>query len=602
MGESINKKKAEFISINYTAEQIQTCLNLLDNQKKQIIELRYGLNGNNITDVQTIANMFNITMACVYKICSKFEQRISLLKTYGNIDVKLLEKNNTFFKEFLSYKREEVLESLNLLKEESREVIELYYGLNNNSILSVKEIAERFNKNDDWVYRKIVVGKKNIRRLLQGERRLERDIDIFRYFSQYDSLKVLQAIESLGPLNKKIIELRYGLNKEDKKSIKEIADYLGVNENTIHQRIKYSKKLMQQFLEPCIFEKNPAISKLLSDFNQYPKEKVLEAIKCLDTTKTTVMELRYGLNGNEEVEIEEIAKILCISKNNVYKIISRAKKDLSIILKDPKSLNKLHPFYQCFPEYSLEEVNFVLSLMKQKYKKVLEMRYGLNGEKKVSISLIAGQNRISNDRVSVIVNYTKKQISQRLEEIYGNRKKFTDNFPGSSPTLIAKAFRTIDLRERRILELFYGFNGQPVMDINDIAKLFLITDKEVAKIIIHSKKRMSKLLNQLNNKYDKDIFNEPVNLIENNYEMQNTNEEVKYLIEKLNDPIEKTVLLLKLGFIRRCYTVPEIAKILFMTENQIFSILNSAMENLKKVTIIPDKNINTVDKQLKLVK
>lgn len=596
MKKDYNKKITQFFQ-KYNKEQIEMGLYLLNTQRREIVELRYGLNDKSATDVIEIAKRFNVTIDSIYKVCRKFEYKLNLIKKYNSIEFARYEKNNEFFKLFPnSSKKEEILCCLNSLNIETKQIIEFIYGLNEKEVLTVKQIADKLNMSIYSVYQKSKTGENNIKRLLMGKVKIEPNMDIFELFSKYDKKQVLSAIESLSELNKQIVKTKYLSDKVV--SNKELAKQFNMNENMIAQRLKYSKKLMLKFLNPQLAKKTSKKIKLLKEFNQYSEKQILLAINHLSTVKRSVMELRYGLNGNEQIDIEEIAMQLNRSKSSIYKIISYAKKDMNILLKNPNCPNQMHEFYRSFSDYSIEEINLILNLINSHHKEILEKRYGLNGQQRISISAIAIENNICNSTVSVIINNSKKKIADKLEEVFANRNCFFNNFSNYAPEKIENSFKFLDLYDRRILEMFYGLHGQPIMNIDEIAKLFLITTKEIVTIIINTKKKILKNLQKIDMQEKENI-----KTLNNNKNLELIKDYVKQLIEQLNDPMEKTVLLLRLGFVRDTnYTEKQIASLLYISEEKVKIIFRTGLVNLKDICVLANQKLEINNKYLKFVK
>ncbi len=168
------------------------------------------------------------------------------------------------------------------------------------------------------------------------------------------------------------IELDKGFSKEQYEELKELSC------------------LLQEFKEPdSDIDKKMIINALLDRLRKRRRQ---------------IVEMYFGLNGEEPKKIQEIADYYGVSKQNISAAINESLKkmkkimietngNINLIKENPKKekhKNKYIPqdegksFYQIFEQYDVEtnDIIKVLSTLEKKYMKILEKKFGkdLNGE------------------------------------------------------------------------------------------------------------------------------------------------------------------------------------------------------------------------------
>lgn len=352
----------------------------------------------------------------------------------------------TIYELFPAYTKEEVLLALSLLTEAEKKLILLCHPENKETIeeKSIGEIAndlgvsyatlnfrkksiiKKINKilyekkfNLNYIKKEKVI-KKKVTKEKKGEFVMkEKEIDIFELYPEHTKEQVLDAVNKLNEQNKLITELRFGLNGKDKISLKEIAEQVGINYGTLSVRINYIKKAILNHLEnPEIEKKNDSNSKTEKQnrsridniFELYPghtKEEILKAIDALSDENKLIAELRFGLNGKDRIGLKELANKMNLSyiasnsrinyiKKSISKFLNKEKnieitneEENTKISKETKTTRGTDDIFKIYPDHTKEEVLEAINLLNEQYKKTIELRYGLNGNKVNSIAEIA---------------------------------------------------------------------------------------------------------------------------------------------------------------------------------------------------------------------
>jgi RNA polymerase sigma factor (sigma-70 family) len=220
---------------------------------------------------------------------------------------KLLEKSAIGFKELKS--------RLPKLPDTERQVIELYYGIP----LTIKEIAKIIGKTPEITY---IIRKQAFDQIRTNS-----------YKSQAPFKRLLEKIgiseeefrirhSKLTDREKQIIELRYGLNDNNPKTIEETAKILNISV----QNVSRIQKIALDQIKTNKFKQIKPKKKF-----QTPLEKFLEKAKIseeefrdrylnLNYRVRRIIELRFGLNDNNPLTLEETAKIVKMSAANVSRI------------------------------------------------------------------------------------------------------------------------------------------------------------------------------------------------------------------------------------------------------------------------------------------
>ena len=116
----------------------------------------------------------------------------------------------------------------------------------------------------------------------------------------------------------------------------EILMYLRKNKKTktdisFEESLSFDSDGNELHLEDILGTESDIVTKPLED--EYDKKTLKEELEKLDDRDKEIMQLRYGLNGNEELTQKEVAKKLNISQSYISRIEKKVIKKLKTIIK-----------------------------------------------------------------------------------------------------------------------------------------------------------------------------------------------------------------------------------------------------------------------------
>jgi RNA polymerase primary sigma factor len=131
---------------------------------------------------------------------------------------------------------------------------------------------------------------------------------------------------------KKVIN-GWQLENSEMPSNKDIADELGIDEDEIEKLLSYGKDTIS-IDEQIKGEEDLKIEDTIADENNLSPEneaertnaleKIYDSLSCLDENEKEVISLRFGFNDDNDFTLEQIGKVMGISKERVRQIENKA--------------------------------------------------------------------------------------------------------------------------------------------------------------------------------------------------------------------------------------------------------------------------------------
>ncbi len=613
-----------------TLDEILEAIKKLPSQEKTIIELYYGLNGQERKSAEEIAKAFNYTTE--YIKTSKIlliKNKIKKILTTPD----LLEKDKPTSHQKKSLRRnenghrkgllnsfpgktlDEILEAINKLSNQDKQIMELYYGLNGQEAKSKKEIATNFGYAGHYIYTKINNIKKVVQAILDNKlpynynnKRVNMSLrlkNLLAFFPNNTLDDIIEASTKLPADDKMIIELYYGLNGQEAKSKKEIATNFGYAESYISRKLNKVKNKLKnilnnsELLEEGINE-NIRQKRLLNSFPGRTLDEILEALNKLSSQEKTIMELYYGLNNKKAVNFIDIADKFHYAEKYVHIKIYNIRNKIMKILINPDFLetntNKSKiGLVDFFPNKTRDEILEAINKLSNQDKKFIELYYGLNGQQSLTASEIAKDFGYKKQYIYGRINKIKKMLQVILDNKpfpgVGKRKvhpsmrlnNLLDFFPNNTLDDIVKALTKLPEEDKIIFELFYGLNGQQAQSTSEIAKTFNYTIKYIKSNKIAIIK--NKLKNILNNP---ELLEEDINTSERQNGLLNsfsgkTFEEILEAINKLSNRQKKTMELYYGLNGQKELSLQEIADNFGYKEKSMYSKINNIKKSIQNI-------------------
>ena len=295
--------------------------------------------------------------------------------------------------------------------------------------------------------------------------------------------------------------------------------------------------------------------KLPSLFPGSNEEDLVKAINKLPIEEKEMLLLRYPLTEGKQHSLTYIAKQYNIKQGSISWKISSILNKLTKILNGETLSNKrvvvskngqskVQPsLFSYFPDYKEEDVLKAIDTLSDENKKIIELKYGLNGNVARSTKEIAEALNIKYSTLTVRIVNIRTMLIKRLEKID---------------------------------------SGQPINN-------FIKSDKKETKVEIVEDSEMTLVTNKLSQ--------------QENLEFNKYKDQIKVLINLLNDPLEQVVLLLRLGYVRNThYTEKQIGKFLGVSDTDINETINKALSNIMGISSITINGVESARKHLEILK
>lgn len=482
------------------------------------------------------------------------------------------------------FTKEQVLSAVSLLSKKNKDILEIRYGLNGKESTTLSDMARQFGVDYQYISIKLYVARSKLRDILEGKKKVKEEDNFFNSFPNYDKEQVLSILKIMSIRNRKIIELRYGLNGEQVTSIEDIAKTFSVSEKIIFQKISYVKKMVNTMLQD--FDRRINKEKetnLFIHFPEYTREQVLEAVKLLKKKNRKYIELRYGLNGEQVTSIKSIAEMFNSNYNATHQCIQESKRRIGILLERISKKESENKFFSFFEGFSRKQVLDALEILEYKNKRIIELRYGLGEESVTSVENIAKEFNIATNlvyrKVYSICDEIKKVLNNPEQRI---KKEKSNNifylFPDYQPNQVISAINRLNFVSKKIIELKYGLNGEKINSIGDVASyLGVRTD------LIHN--RIKCILKEINTILEELYKPKEVIITDEKNSFEENREKIKNIIYLLSDDREKTVMLMRLGYVRGInYSEKQIGEFLNIDSTEVHNIIARALINLSCVS------------------
>ena len=369
-------------------ENLEDILNELDEREKNVIILRFGLNGDAPQTLQQVGNVYNITRERIRQIEAlalgklKRKRKVKYLSEYIEITNSSRNYNKPKTRKTNVYDNEN--QDLNIIKEKNKmdnsNNVKVYQKDMPLDIKGGVHLIDKGN-NSSYQYHKTIIEKPKNKKLRKVK------CVYYSWFGEYSREEVDKAIEKLPEKDLKILHKRYGedlKNPSLKKEIteKEMARLYTTIRKHIGQLLESSKIPSDdsQIEEIGVANNQDSTSKTRSKetkgtyyswFSEYSKEEVDKAIEKLPKKDLEILHKRYG----EDLENPTLQKVE--SKDMAF-LYTTFRKHMKTLLEGNKikTSRGYSSIYESFSEYSKEEVDKAIEKLPEKDMEILHKRYG----------------------------------------------------------------------------------------------------------------------------------------------------------------------------------------------------------------------------------
>ena len=343
-----------------------------------------------------------------------------------SIEELTINKNSeNFIKKFEGYSFEEIKRALLVLSSRDKEIVSEYYGLNGQSRITMRALAEKHNITGSSVN---LILKGSLRKMEEFLKNSNRDNLKVNYLFEMDfighrRINVERCLLKFSEKYRGIISHYYGLNEYRMLTKQELSDKYGVNIRDISALIEVSKSRILEYLKSgCGDEADFELRDIVIKYDIKDITSTLKDMKPLDKE---LLCLYYGIDGYRKHNLVELAAFrnirpidLYIELENLKKIFPQniEKKILSNRIAEKKKEFKSRIYIK---EYA--KIEKALKFLSEKEWKIISLCYGLDGKNLVHKSVVKRDLFI--DDIDYEINEIFKKINSYLVSIENKTKR-----------------------------------------------------------------------------------------------------------------------------------------------------------------------------------
>jgi len=418
---------------------------------------------------------------------------------------------------------------------------------------------------------------------------------------------VRKSLDILTEIEREVIELGYGFRGNLYKQ-REIAEILGISRSYVSRiELNATKKISEYLIRQGLIEGS---SKRLEKSPTSESVALMYAREIVNNVTLEELSLKTGKSIKSIKYL--IARKLPLINNDLYMEVKRifsinSKQEIMDIESGIETNKKL---LSIFSNYSEEEIYKALEKLETREKEMLLLRYPLKIENPKSLSFIAQKYDIKPGSANAKIKSIIKKVGQILDGKYIDKADYIFEYFKEYPKeQVLQAISTLPEEGRKIIELKYGLNGNPVTSNKDLSKLCKIQVNNMSARIYSIRKGIQTRLEKMDKKQQNEVkiveekvvtvITEPQNIVNSNFE--DCRSQVRISINMLSDTTEQVILLLRLGYVRnKYYTESEISKFLDIPVDEVKIIIERALSNLSLLSVNTTNRLNSNEKVFEL--
>ena len=339
--------------------------------------------------------------------------------------------------------------------------------------LSVSEISERLDALEEDVKGALI--------LLSGTVSIDYPIDTSKkhfvsdlipssdnieqeYEQKEEKIELRQLMKFISNRDAEVISLYYGIDCE-KNTQMEVGEKTGLSQAQISRIVNGLPKKMRKLYESDVDLDSAFITTSIQDeFSEFDSEKLTIALKMLRQKEQNVIYAAYGINCIRLSLIEIANKYDFASVIDLYFYVLEIKKRLLSFLERKELISEIEDggnkeimddkkntvrikrrdkeitIFDDFRGYDAQKVLDAVNNLKEKYRRIIEAWYGLNGKEKYSIEQIQAEFKCSSiSSAYQIISRIRAMLRAYLDDS-NNKESFSnqDEVSSSQPALIDK--------------------------------------------------------------------------------------------------------------------------------------------------------------------
>jgi DNA-directed RNA polymerase specialized sigma subunit len=470
-------KPNDFYSLfeGFTKEQIDMALKQITEGQRTFIMYYYGLGVDRLNG-RELGEMFSLAASNVYIKINRGINGVKKVLSSLNEPNKYRIRNDEFYKNFSGYSRAQVDSVLETLDERKKGVICSYFGLGS-EILTMKEIGAVYSVSSQRIKQIISQSIKLIKDKLENPKLLmEKSFSNDRYLNLltlYGEIKVKGAIECLSDeLCKKILKAYFGIGEESL-TIKEISQVNDVSESVV---CKVIKKGLDE-VEAHVKNSEKVDSRLIkesemqffSHFKGYSKEETMGAFVKLSTKDQEILNLYHGLNTMRRT-CSEISDLMGLPLSTVEEVVDNGVIKIKQLLLKEKLVSRSSGVRALFETYGEELVQRAINDLEDKEKEFLSLYYASG----YSLEKISQKTAYSEKQLEEIEKVIMSKIESNIKvsfdgELMSSRRSVMKKKIKNISTM-KQAIDNLPEKEREIIEMYFGLNGNGVLELDEICE------------------------------------------------------------------------------------------------------------------------------------
>lgn len=340
-------------------ELLKEIKNLIDDmpETQQIIIKRF-LN-DNVTQAQ-LAEQLGISRSLVSRYITKFKETVKKKIGYKDIHKKevgekkqnQIKKTLTIYEKLEGYEPKLVDYMISRLENSKRELLLDRYPKKLEGFEDKLDAANRVKARQvlkeltyNLALEKVKANGKSITNeggilTMKEKSNQSKTEELLKFFEGKTKEEILDSLEKLGPINKGVMEYRFGLNGKNATKAEDIARIFSIKKSQVYSIVNYSKAKMRSIMDKT-YEKNSNddveikiknTSKLKFDFPGVSEDKLSKVLKEISKRPREVFILVYGLVDGIPLKVKDAALKLGITEKNASQQLYIAKKKLKEIL------------------------------------------------------------------------------------------------------------------------------------------------------------------------------------------------------------------------------------------------------------------------------
>lgn len=517
---------------------------------------------------------------------------------------------------FVKYRKQKVLKAINKLGERDRRILELYHGFDDNERLSQSEIASIFNISQIQVSRIL----RRIYNLLKGElkefdsRKVSDENNdnekLFKYkeityvdndedfglkteylnelYDIYGKLKLVIAMDKIDFLQREVLTLYFGIEKERMWAIVDIANFLNTDVEKIEEIVNKGNERLFNILNFEIDDKSNEEKKNASRdrkqifLKKHSKEEIAKAISELEENDREVLELYFGVNG-PMIKPFKISKILNMNRlmcnSRIYSAFNRLEQKFDFVEEVVKDTTLDFLNYK-YGEVKVKEAVFSLD---KEDKKLFNMYFCDSKSTKEIASELNIKHSVFYIKLISVIRKVEGNINSigKNSNYKGLIKLFYRRFISKDSKVINKAISRLRYKEKDLIRFIIN---NPNLLMTDIAIKLHVEE-------FYFKLALERIVNEINDEI-RDINDESLSESDLIYKRRNefisllVNDNESIIMEKLNclTNKERKILSLYYGIDGACF-VDDIAKILNVDRYEVRNVIKTSIFKLNKLLV-----------------